>query len=158
MIISLLVILAAFYWLLRETDYLRVRFLAYGDIDYGKLWIDTFVPLCGLQTLQNGLTEHEPISSYHEPPTGYVIRECLKGTAKTNGHYEILVSPGINELLCGKAWVEEHWNDLKDYKPEIFVNMGGVRYNMTINKPEVIKDIMKANKISRAQKKAYSTI
>jgi len=33
--------------------------------------------------------------------------------------------------------------------------IGGVRYNMHIKQPSIIKDIMKANKLTKKQKLAY---
>jgi len=156
MIPTIIILLGALYWLLRETDYLRVRLLVGEPIDLGKLWIDTFVPLVGLRTLKYGLSEHEHIASWRDNPVGYVIRQSLNGKARTNGHYEILVSPCVEDVLCGKKWVDKHWNDLADYKPEVFMAIGGVRYNMTIKKPEIIKDVMRVNHLSKKQKLAYA--
>ena len=155
MIATILILLLAFGWLGYETDWMRVR-LPIGQPDYGKRWIDMFVPLVGLRTLEYGLSEHEHIASWRNNPIGCVIRQSLNARAKINGHYEVIVSTGVQEVLCTKKWVEKHWNDLADYQPKVEMVIGGVRYNMTIKQPAIIKDIMRVNHLTKKQKLAYA--
>jgi len=42
------------------------------------------------------------------------------------------------------------------YEPRVEMNTGGVRYAMNIKQPSAIKDIMKANKLTKAQRLAYA--
>jgi len=70
--------------------------------------------------------------------------------------YMVILSPGIDNVLCGFDWLDQHCADLVDYEPRVEMNTGGVRYNMNIKQPSIIKDIMKANKLTTAQRLAYA--
>lgn len=45
---------------------------------------------------------------------------------------------------------------LADYKPQVELAIAGVRYNMTIKQPAIIKDVMRVNHLTRKQKLAYA--
>lgn len=66
--------------------------------------------------------------------------------------YDIILNPGIRGVLCGWGWLNRHCADLVNYKPEVFMTIGNVRYTMTIERLAIIKDIMKANHLTRKQK------
>jgi hypothetical protein len=155
MLATIIIVCSAFYWLLVETDYLRVN-LNSASIDYRQTWLDTFTDY-GIYYSAYGYTDIAPCDHDIEPhkPQGYSIREALKGVARVNGTYEIIVSPN-SDVICGRDWLDAHWNDLKDYKPEVYLKLGGIRYNMTIRQPAIIKDVMKVNKLTRQQKLAYA--
>ncbi len=159
MLLSLLSIGLAFYWLLVETDYLRIRLLAGRDIDYGKLWIETFGHFVS-GGLVRALTEQGEAPFFKRDVIGYRIIQSLNGKGAKDANadtYDIMVSPGIKEILCGGAWLNSHWNDLKDYQPQFELVVGGNRYNMTIRKPSVLAEVMKVNKLSRQERKQYAT-
>lgn len=162
MLATILIVSLAFYWLLRETDYFRIHLIRGPIASFPLsepwltgLWLHTFEPLVGAMALNNGLLPRE-YCSYHPEPTGYTIKHSLNGRARTNGHYEIILSPNVEGLLCGGAWLSEHWNDLKDYNPEVYMSIGNVRYNMTIKQPSIIKDIMRVNKLSKREIQALA--
>ncbi len=69
--------------------------------------------------------------------------------------YTIVLSPGIDGVLCGYTWLDNHCADLVDYEPEVNMHIGGVRYSMHIKQPSIIKDIMRVNKLTKKQKLAY---
>ena len=127
MIISILVILCAFYWLLKETDYLRVRFVAYGSIEQEpvirKAWDEIQTDILNLPD------KYQPFWIKH---------------------------PENMQPLCGLEWLENNTHIIPEYK--IQLNMYGVRYKMTVKQASVIKDVMKVNKITKAQKLAYAGI
>jgi hypothetical protein len=150
MIPTIIILALAFYWLLIETDYLRVNLLA-QPVDYRKLWLETFDEY--YHNLEGLLTDkHEYNEDYiHYTPHGYTIVQSLKNKAKSNGTYQILLSPCVEDTLCGKDWLDKHWNDLADYKPEIYLAIGDIKYNMTVRNPEIIKDVMRVNRLSRKE-------
>ncbi len=70
--------------------------------------------------------------------------------------YNIFLSPGIDNILCGWKWLDKHCADLVDYQPKVYMAIGNIRYNMTIRQPSIIKDVMKVNKLSKKQVKALA--
>lgn len=144
MIVSIIIILASFYWLLRETDYLRVKLLAGLEA----------TPKYARYKAYNILKSRKPNwrdTAIHEGdnyPAGY----------SPNGEpeYNIVLTPGINNILCGWDWLNKHVADMVDYQPKVEMTTGGVKYNMTIKQPAIIKDIMKANHLTKKQKLAYA--
>jgi len=159
MIIVIAVLVTAFSWLLKETDWLRVRLLAGKEvvlIDYRRVWIDTFHRQ-GFFRLEEALTAHVYPSFPKEKKVGYTFYNCLKPKGKPSDLvFEVTLSPGVKDVLCGTKWLDKHWNDLVDYVPAVQMNIGGVRYDMTIKTTEIIPAIMKANHMTRAQVRAQA--
>ena len=59
---------------------------------------------------------------------------------------EPLISKTIKEPICGWQWVYQHLHDLDGWQPRIELDYGGVKFNMTVKNPEVLRDIIKAMK------------
>lgn len=138
MYIAISLIVLSFYWLLYETDYLRIRLLV-GELSKPKY---ARYKAYHLKTGYN-----DSIHEGNNYPEGY----------SPNGEpeYSIYLSVGIDNILCGWERLDKHCADLVDYKTQVQMNMGGVRYNMTIKSPSIIKDIMRANHLTKKQKLAY---
>ena len=89
-----------------------------------------------------------------KPITDLDILEVAQriGWTYKNGHraYKDWLIP-----MCGWEWVIRHEHDLDTYQPKVQMTMGGVRYNMTIKQPSIIKDIMRVNKLTKKQKLVY---
>jgi len=143
--IVLIIISLAFTWLLYETDYLRVRLLV-GHPPYP--------PKYARYEAYNIYTRRKP--SWNDKPL--YEGGNLPADYSPNGEpcYQVILNPGIKNILCGWDWLNEHCADMVDYQPKVEMTMGGVRYNMTIKQPAIIKDIMKANRLTRKQKLAYA--
>ena len=153
MIPTLVIIALAFTWLLFETDFMRVRLLVGEDINYFTRWLTEF--------RRFGIKEtnfEAPITYPTEPIkyTGYCINRTLK---KSIHHYPeiylIYLSPNCDALIS-RQWLDKHWNDLADYKPEVEMTIGGVRYKMLIKAPEIITKFMKVNKLSKQERARYA--
>ena len=137
---ELLILIGAFIWLGYETDWMRVRLLAGAE---------------------KHIAEYVVCQSLKGNRSGTYLRV---GTNDGTGnhpfsevtHYQVFVHPGITDILCGWDWLDKHCGDLVDYQPKVTMSMAGVRYNMTIKDTSIIKDIMKANKLTRKQKLAYA--
>lgn len=159
MLLSIILVSLAFTWLLYETNYLTIRLALYGSLpDFPERWFKTF-DLCQREIDSFDKTDIPLSNPDYEPieHIGYVIYETLSNRVKYNhNQYQIGMSPSV-EPMCGKDWLEENWDNLADYKPEIFMNIGNVKYDMLIKKPDVIKDIMRANKLSKQERKALIT-
>ncbi len=134
-------ILGMFGWLLYETDWLRVNLMA----DRAKPKYAQFKAynIMRRRKVNYGDT---PIYEGGNLPEGY--------TPDGEPTYTIILGLGIGGVLCGWDWLNKHCADLIDYQPKVEMAMGGVRYNMTIKQPAVIKDIMRANKMTKKQKLA----
>lgn len=91
---------------------------------------------------------HTPLHSGNNFPDG-----CSPNGAPT---YDIILSLGIEGVLCGWEWLDEHCGDMVDYKPTVYMTIGGVKYSMTIKQPAIIKDIMRVNHLTKKQKLAYA--
>lgn len=65
--------------------------------------------------------------------------------------YDIVLSPGVDNVLCGWDWLNQHCADMVDYQPHVTMNIAGVRYNMTVKQPAILKDVMKANKLTKRE-------
>ena len=141
MITTIILLALAFGWLLWETDYLRVQ-----------LYIGKLTPKYARYKVYNKLSNRKP--TYGD--TLLYEGDNYPADYSPNGEpeYYILLSPGVKGVLCGYDWLNEHCANMVDYKPQVFMTIGNIRYNMTINKPSVIKDIMKANHLTRKQLKA----
>ncbi len=144
MISAIVIIGLAFLWLLYETNYMRVRLLV-GD---------RVIPKYARYAVYNKLGNKKPAWSDTTLYTG----GNLPADYSPNGEpcYTIVLNPGIDNVLCGFDWLNEHCAAMVDYQPEVFMHIGGVRYQMTIKQPSIIKDIMRVNKLSKQEKKAYA--
>ncbi len=140
MIVTILILSLMYAYLLWELNWLRIR-LPVGAIK---------PPKYARYIAYNVLGNHRPMHLYQGDnyPKGYV----------RNGEpeYSIFLSPGIHEPMCGWKWLDAHVADMVDYKPEVYMVIGNVRYTMTIKEPSIIKDIMRVNKLTRAQKQALA--
>jgi len=143
MILALLVIALAFTWLLYETDFLRVR-LPVGKVKpkYAKYEVYNMLRKRKVYWNETVLYKGGNLPVDHSPDG----EPC----------YQIILNPGIKNVLCGWDWLNEHCADMVDYQPKVEMAIGGVRYNMTIKQPAIIKDIMRVNKLTKKQKLAYA--
>ncbi|KKM07041.1 hypothetical protein LCGC14_1737950 [marine sediment metagenome] len=136
--------LIAFGWLGYETDWLTV------NITYGYAAEPKYAKWEVYHMLKNRQPNWRAKPAYEGSnlPVDY----------KPNGEpcYRIILSPGIKNVLCGFAWLNKHCADMVDYQPEVSMNIGGVRYSMTIKEPAIIKDVMRANKLTRSQRLSYA--
>ncbi|KKL80417.1 hypothetical protein LCGC14_2004990 [marine sediment metagenome] len=131
MITCTIIVNLAFIWLLIETDLLRVQLLERETI-----------LSCQWRMPDNAVTPSMRLELYH-----------LWNKGLTKISYALL-SGGHTSPLCGWGYAYQY----RDFKPEykVELNTGGVRYNMTIKQPSIIKDIMRANRLTKAQKQAYA--
>lgn len=77
--------------------------------------------------------------------TGY----CVFRTAKKQFHfpelYVIYLSPNTDTLVS-RQWLDKHWADLEDYKPEVYLSWGiGYTQTFTLKQPELLRKIIEAN-------------
>ena len=143
MITTIIIMSLAFSWLGYETDWMRIR-LPIGD---------RLIPKYARYEVYQGLKKRTVFWGDLAIYEGY---NCQNDERNGEPTYYIFLSPGVKSVLCGWDWLNEHCADMVDYQPKVEMNMGGVRYNMTIKQPSIIKDIMKANKLTRKQKLAYA--
>ena len=144
MIPAIIIISLAFFWLLVETDYMRVRLLvgAISKPKYARYEVYNF-----LKSRKPSWND-KPIYEGGNLPEGY--------TPNGEPKYTIILSPGIDNVLCGFDWLNEHCASMVDYQPKVEMAIGGVRYHMTIKQPAIIKDIMRVNHLTKKQKLAYA--
>jgi hypothetical protein len=141
MIPTIIILLGALYWLLRETDYLRVRLLV-GELAKPKY---------ARYKAYNGFNKRSEYTRLHE---GNNYSEGYSPNGEPE--YIVVLNPGIKDVLCGWEWVDKHCAAMVDYQPKVEMQIGGVRYNMTIKQPAIIKDVMRVNHLTRKQKLAYA--
>lgn len=143
MIPTIIILLGALYWLLKETDYLRVRLLVGAESK----------PKYARYKAYNSLTKRK----YYDGGTLHEGNNYPEGYSP-NGEpeYQIVLNPGIDNILCGWDWLNYHVADMVDYQPKVEMAIGGVRYNMTIKQPAIIKDVMRVNHLTRKQKLEYA--
>jgi hypothetical protein len=143
MIATLIIITLAFIWLLYETNFLTVQ------LPTGKIKEPKYARYKVYQVLKNRKPKFSDtvIYSGDNYPEDY----------SPNGEpeYQVIVSPGVDNVLCGFDWLNEHCADMVDYQPDVSMHIGGVRYSMKIKEPAVIKDIMKVNKLTKKYKVAH---
>ncbi len=143
MILLMATIIIALAWLGYETDWMRVRLLV-GKTKpkYARYEVYGF-----LKNKRPNYTT-TPVYTGSNMPEGY----------KWDGEpcYNIILSPGIKDVLCGFNWLNKHCADLVDYHPIVEMNIGNVRYKMHILTTGIIKDVMKANKLTGKQKLAIA--
>ena len=107
----------------------------------------------------NWLTVRLPIGSIPELPElkritwGQIVGSLCGRRDKDKPNFVRL--PRYYEPLCGWEWLRTTLHVV----PETHVEMelGNVRYNMTIRDPGIIKGIMRANHLTRKEKLAYTT-
>jgi len=138
---AVLIISLSFTWLLWETDCLCIRLLV-GELAKPKY---------ARYEVYNSFSKRKYYTSR--------LRDGgnLPADYSPNGEpcYQIILNLGIKDILCGWEWLDEHCADMVDYQPDLQMNLGGIRYNMTIKQPSILKDVMKANKLTKKQKLAY---
>lgn len=144
MITFIISMLIAFAWLGYETDWLRVRLLAGTPcvIKYASYEV------------YNMLKKRNPKWSDTTLHTGNNFPE--EHTQNGEPQYIVILTPGIDGVLCGWDWLDHHVADLVDYQPKVDMTIGNINYHMTIKQPAIIKDIMRVNKLTKKQKLAYS--
>lgn len=143
MLATIIVIALALSWMVYETDFMRVRLLV-GEPAKPKYARYKVYNSSSRKTLKPDYRLHEG-DNY---PEGY----------SPNGEpeYIIVLNPGIDNVLCGWEWLNKHCADLVDYQPKVQMLTGGVKYDMTIKEPSIIKDVMRVNKLTKKQKLAYA--
>ena len=140
MIPTILAIILSFYWLLRETDFLRVR------LQIGADKIEP--PKPARYVAYNSMTKKKHYTV--ELRTGSNVEEPDGPT------YTVVFNPGITEPLCGWDWLDKHVGDLVDYQPRVQMAIGGVQYDMTIKASGVMDQVMRANKLSKQERIKYA--
>lgn len=110
-LISLSIILLAFYWLLRETDYLRVR-LPVG------------------------------CPSISVPPEMRQSWDIITRNTKAKNLNNFVTDPYTYTPLCGFDWLNNREHVIPEYKIEL--QHGGVKHNMTIKDPSIMKQVVQA--------------
>jgi len=143
--IALIIIGLGFIWLGYETDWMRVRLLV------GAEAIITEQKYARYEVFNNlGIKQRKPSYSNRFIHKGGNVPEGYKWNGEPC--YQIILSPGIGKVLCGYAWLDEHCADLVDYEPRVEMNICGIRYDMHIKSIGIIKEVMEANKLSKAEK------
>ena len=143
MLATIIIITLALTWLFYETDFMRVRLLV-GEPAKPKYARYKAYNALTKRKFYDGRALHEG-NNY---PEGY----------SPNGEpeYIVVLNPGIDNILCGWEWLNKHCASMVDYQPKVEMAIGGVRYNMTIKQPAIIKDVMRVNHLTRKQKLAYA--
>ena len=131
---------AMFIWLLKETDWLRVNLMP-PKLKFARY--EVYQMLRPHKTYYGERPIHEG---------GTTEKNKLNG----NPIYQIIVSPGITNILCGFEWLDQHCADLVGYEPIIQMNLANVRYTMHIKALGILPEVMKANKLTKAQKFALA--
>lgn len=126
MIPSLIVIGIAFIWMLKESDFLRVRLLV-GNVPELELPLE--------RKSWEDILEDKPSYRY------------LPNFLRMNNGFEYFAP------LCGWDWLRDTMHVIPE--PKVEMQIGGVRYSMTIKQPTIIKDVMRVNKVNKKQKLAY---
>ena len=114
MIATIIILGIAFYWMLRETDYLRV-----------KLLVGPY---------------HAPI--VYEYEDWETIEARLKNLPR-KAMPDYIVMPDNYPPLCGWDWLKNRQHAIPLNK--IQLDFGTRRYDMTVNDPDKLKDIIKVN-------------
>ena len=143
MLATIIIVSLAFYWLLRETDYLRIHLIR------GSISKPAFAKYKVYTSLSKANKKHYEV----EVHAGGNVPEDFDGPYHT---YNIVLSPGVDNVLCGWEWLDQHVADLEHYTPKVDMTIGNVRYNMTIKQPTIIKDIMRANHMTKREIQALA--
>ncbi|MFA5153239.1 MAG: hypothetical protein WC554_11810 [Clostridia bacterium] len=144
MIATILIVSLAFYWLLRETDYFRIHLIR-GAI---PVKAKAYAAYKAYSTLSRKKTYEVPIY------TGDNIPDDIE--AEGFRTYNIVLSPGVDNVLCGWDWLNQHVADLENYNPKVYMSIGNVRYDMVIKDPSIIKDIVRVNHLTKREIQALA--
>jgi hypothetical protein len=142
MLACIIIVSLALYWLLRETDYFRIHLIR-GEIK-------KHIPAYAAYKVMAGKSRDYAVNIC----TGSNIPEDTD--VKEYHTYNIVLSPGVNNVLCGYDWLNKHVADLENYNPQVYMSIGNVNYTMTIKKPEIIKDIMRVNHLTKREIQALA--
>ena len=132
MVYSIILVAIAFYWLLKETDYLRVK-----------------LPIGAIPVIEIA----EPIyKTWQElAPNSYQVKHW---------HPFFIRHPEFMNPLCGLDWLENTMHIVPEYK--IVLEHSGVKHTMTIQDPSIIKNVVsamksksKAHKVTKARRNKY---
>ncbi len=141
MIATIFIVSLAFLWLTRETECFTIRLL-----------VGPYHPNLASYKVYQILRTRKP--SYSDSP----IHEGgnLPEGYRPNGEpvYQVVLSPGVASVLCGFDWLDQHCADMVEYQPQVSMTLDNVRYAMRIKDPSVIKDVMKANHMTKKEKAA----
>ncbi len=146
MIATILIVSLAFYWLLRETDYFRIHLI--------RGTIPVKAKAYAAYDVYNSMTQKKIYKV--KVHTGGNVPDDLQYNESPYHTYNIVLSPGIDNVLCGFDWLDKHVADLENYNPKVYMSIGNVRYDMTIKKPEIIKDIMRVNHLTKREIQALA--
>ncbi len=138
-LLGLIAVAASFAWLLWETNGLRVRLLT------GRDEPPTFAQYKAYNSLKK--------RKYYE----VAIHHGSNAPEPTGLLYNVVFDPGITEPLCGWEWLDKHCADLVDWQPEVYLDLGGVHYTMTVKQPGILAEVMKVNKLTKRQRAMYAT-
>lgn len=120
-----------FAWLGYETKWLTIRLYK------GKATPAPQLPKTAAYHIHYtlGRSHFSPTKCYEMPNWNY-----------SDALYHIFLSPGLNDVLCGWEWLNEHCADLVNYHPKVELCFGnGYKQTFTLKKPELIKQIVKIN-------------
>ncbi len=146
MIATIIIVSLAMTWLGYESDWMRVRLLVGEPVK----------PKYARYKAYNMLRKGKP--RWNDSPI-YEGNNYLEGYSP-NGEpeYIVVLNPGITDVLCGWEWLDKHCASMVDYQPKIYLDLDGVRYNMTIKKSSALNEVMKANHLTRKQQIAYAQV
>jgi len=139
MLLGIALLIIGFAWLLFETRGLTIR-LPFGA--------EPKVILPARYVAYAGLKKRKTYD--------IVLHRGANTEESTGPLYTVVLDPGITEPLCGWDWLDKHVGDLVDYQPRVQMELGGVRYDMTIRAPSVLTEVMKVNKLSKAERAKYA--
>jgi hypothetical protein len=146
MMIALIVTLVGlFTWLLKETDWLRIRLPQYAPshpcstLLYAQ-WLSEFNMYH--QSYYGGVNDFVALPEYQNKREfiGFVISHNGK---RDYNRYVIHLSPGITDILPGMGWLDSHWNDLRDYEPTVYIKIDGLQSLMHLRNTAVLKAVIK---------------
>lgn len=149
MFITFIIFIPFFIWLLKETNWLRIN-LCYIPEPKQAIY--------RIHYKLKGKAKDDAIIRGNLPNIDSI--HSTRWLDDTIAQYDVYLSPGINNVLCGWQWLDAHCADQIDYTPKVYLATGnGVRYTMTIKQPEIIPAIMKVNRMTSKQKRlAYAGI
>jgi hypothetical protein len=129
MLYCLLIIGIAFYLLLKETDYLRIRLYVGAICQDGDCCAWKF--------------KDEWVTPEMKTELIYLWSNLPKTTREA-------MAQGLQDPLCGWGYAWQYHDIVPECKVEM--NLNNVRYKFDLKDPSILKDIMKANKLTKKQK------
>ena len=139
-ILTYVIFCLSFLWLAYETDWLTIR-LVYDTTPKPRARYRVYQSLTKRMGYGDGIHEGQNYKDGNNEPR----------YSQGDIDYKVFLSPGVDDVLCGFDWLDKHFDSMVNYQPQVEMNIGNVHYQMTIKKPELIKDIMRANKMTRRQ-------